>query len=386
MEHVFISYVGLQPSAVAVSLASWIKARSKPDKVIFFITDRVREIANRLTGWIDETYLIKCESILISRDPISTDGQHSLSETIQQVLNEYKLYQIVFNAEPGLNTHVAILSEALPENSIFLHAMVDKIHTFVMKNGQEQWEEIVNTDIGLDSLIKLYGVQYEKTGHSPDLIRKIFKNKMPQWIVQGLSIIGTQTQFDLAFEKSGFLYVLKVVDNNGLQQIRDLQRVHNDLPGLQPKICILSSDKSSLTRSRTAGFITINSNTNEGSNRLSKWINRQVPSPGSESYSEQTTMSKIFDAGIALNQNIKGRGGTDQNLAVCLGNDPSATLLSLYTHRPKQAFIFYDANTKTIVEMAHRLEKEICNLPIGTAKFFNTDIVGKNISTHRHQL
>jgi len=379
MEHVFISFVGLQPSAVAVSLASWIQARSKPDKVIFFITDRVREIANRLTGWIDEVYQIKCESILISRDPVPTDGQLSLSETIQQVLNEHKFYQIVFNAEPGLNTHVAILSEALPENSISLHGMVDKTHVCLVIDNSEHWEEIENVNIGLDSLLSLYNIQYEITGCSHKTIHEILKGKIPKKVIQGLNIKGTQIQFDLAFEKSGFLYVLKFIEGNDPQQIRDLQRVHNDLHGLQPRIAILSSDKSSLTRARTVGFIPINSNTSQGISRFTRWIDRQVPLPGSESYSEPTAMNKVFETGLTLDQHIKGKGGTGNNLTVCLGNDPSATLMSLCTHKPKQAIIFYDTNTKVIAEMAHRLSKEIHNISVGEAKFLKTDIIGKNI-------
>jgi hypothetical protein len=44
---------------------------------------------------------------------------------------------------------------------------------------------------------------------------------IPESVACGLRLNGIQIPFDLAFEKAGFLYVLKVVETNDSQMIRD---------------------------------------------------------------------------------------------------------------------------------------------------------------------
>ncbi|MFQ6044343.1 MAG: hypothetical protein ACE5PV_26110, partial [Candidatus Poribacteria bacterium] len=377
MSSTFISLVGYQPSAVAVPLASWIATKSKPSEVVLLATEKVESIADRLKIWIQESLQIPSVCIPISSNQVIQNEVSTVSWVVKEFLAKNPDRQIVFNAQPGLNAHVVILAQALPQDSIFLHSMVDKLYTCQIVQGQEQWREINHVDIGIKALLELYDIQFT-TGDFSDLIRKVFKGDIPPNVFCGLEFSGTQIRFDLAFEKAGFFYGLRVIEGkNSLQEIRDLRRIQNELRGLQPQIAVLSPKDSILARARKAKFLAINSRTKPGKRRFRKWIKRKVLPPGLE------TSSKILISQKRLRKVFSGKGGSGQPLAVCLGDDPSATLISLCTHKPKQAWVFYDSTTQLVMEVAYRLKDEIHNLPVGEVRFLKTDYLGRKISTAR---
>ena len=378
MSSTFISLVGYQPSAVAVPLASWIAAKSIPSEAVLLATEKVESTAERLKIWIQENFQIPCVCIPISSNQVLQGEEFVFSRMVKAFLNENPTQQIVFNAQPGLNAHVVIFAQALPEGAIFLHSMVDKLYTCQIVQGQEQWRKINHVDVGLKTLLDLYDIQFRTTGDFSDLIRKVFKEDIPPNVSRGLEFSGTQIGFDLAFEKAGFFFGLKAIwGEDYLQEIRDLRRIQNELRGLQPQIAVLSPKDSILARARKAKFLAINSWTKPGRRRLEKWIKRETPTPGLE------TSSKILLSQKPLQEVFSGRGGRRRPLAVCLGDDPSATLISLCTHKPKRAWVFYDSTTQLVMEVAHRLKDEINNLPVGEVKFLKTDYLGRKISTAR---
>ena len=374
MPSTFISLVGYQPSAVAVPLASWLAANPKPSEVVLLATEKVESTADRLKTWIQETYQIRCVGITISSNQVLQD--EVFSKAIKSFLKKSPDQPIIFNAQPGLNAHVVMFAQALPEGSIFLHPMVDKLYTCQITQGEERWSEINHVDLGLEALLELYKMQFSVTGDCGDLIGKVFNEDIPADVSLGLEFSGTELQFDLAFEKAGFFYGLKVVEGkNSLRQIRDLRRIQNELRGLQPQIAVLTPKDSILARARTAKFLAINSRTEPGRKRFRKWIKREVLPPGLE------TSSKIQLSQKPLQEVFSAKGGSEAPLAVCLGDDPSATLISLCTHKPKQAWLFYDSTTQLVMEVAHRLKDEIRNLPVGEVKFLKTNYLGRKIAT-----
>ena len=265
MSSTFISLVGFQPSAVAVPLASWIAAKPKPSEVVLLATEKVKSTADRLKIWIQENFQIPPVCIPISSNQVLQGEELVFSKTIKAFLDKEPNQQIIFNAQPGLNAHVVILSQALPESSIFLHSMVDKLYTYQTIEGQEKWKEISHVDIGLKSLLDLYDIQFRTTEDFSNLIRRVFTEDIPLNVSRGLEFSGTQIGFDLAFEKAGFFFGLKVIEGkNSLQQIRELQRVQNELRGLQPQIAVLTPQDTILARARRAKFLAINSRTGPG--------------------------------------------------------------------------------------------------------------------------
>ncbi|RME04641.1 MAG: hypothetical protein D6812_04085 [Deltaproteobacteria bacterium] len=74
-----------------------------------------------------------------------------------------------------------------------------------------------------------------------------------------------------------------------------------------------------------------------------------------------------------------GKRGGGKPLALCLGDDPSATLISLCTHQPRRAILFYDGYTPRIVEKAREIRKWAHRLPVGTIDFVATDHLGRGI-------
>jgi len=77
----------------------------------------------------------------------------------------------------------------------------------------------------------------------------------------------------------------------------------------------------------------------------------------------------------------EGHGGDGPPLLICLGNDPSATLTGLYSQRPRQACILYDAQTPYVVALAKRLSALGGELPVGTVQFVPTRLRGGSITT-----
>ena len=370
MSSVFISFVGLRPAAVAVPLVSWIKAKQNtPSHILLLATKRSEEIANRLCKWISQRYgPLNCKVIITTSTPVE-----AIKEWMEHTFFDGEGL-IIFNAVPGPNFLVALVSRMLSsKNSIFLYSMAEKLHIHTGRHGKEGWEEIELADIGLKSLLELCGVKFEE----------IERGELPVQVevgnLAGLKLFKDDNvyyKFELAFEKGGYLHVLSLVNQkNALQRIRDLQRVQNEFGGLQIRIAVLSSNKSVLDRAREAGFLAINSESKQGRNRLRKWINREIPPPGRQKSSRRRGEVRCQ----VRRDTLKGKGGSNSPLALCLGTDPSSTLVSLCTHRPMKAWIFYDAGTPTVVEVARRLAENIGDLPVGEAELIPTDHLGRGI-------
>lgn len=381
----FVSLVGLQPAAVAATLKSYLNVRArKVSRVVLLSTCGAETGANLLVAWVKKTYKIPCDLLPIS-DTLLQDGERQPpAKAIQDWMSNKPNQQIIFNAQPGFNTHVVSLARTLPENTIFLHPMFGKIYTRQLKDGQEAWEEINTVNFGFKSFLSLYGIESEQDREKiHPLIHQLAAPNFLTQVTCGLTLGEASIWFNLAYEKGGSLYVLKVVDGskkNMLQEMRDLIRISNALNELQPRIAVLTPHEHVLARARREKFIAINSQSPQGRNRLEQWMRQSVPPPGSQ-FEQPLQRIEPFSQTLEKPISVTGKGGDGPPLAVCLGNDPSATLVSLYTHKPRQVFLFYDINTPTVVKAAHRLIDRINQLPVGQVELHETDILGKGIAS-----
>lgn len=405
MSSTFISLVGYQPSAVATGLASWINAYPNSiSRVVLLTTEGVErdQVVVRLKEWMASTYRIQeIEAIPICNGLIAEGNRLPPAEAIQQWMerNSDSAKQIVFNAKPGLNAHVVTLAQALSEKALFLYPMVGKISTWEIRGGEEHWGEILPANLGLKALLKLYGVRFRITGQCSSLITQLVGVAPPGQVAQGLELTYAKVQLDLAFEKGGFLYVLKVIDyqkqkttadgqrtemadnKKNRQQVRELQRIHNqeELNKLQPQVAVLTPHQPVLDRAKEAKFLRINSKSNGGRDRLLKWMKGNVPGPGHQEGTRKKVKRSNQTPVPSVSKRVSGAGGSGPPLAVCLGNDPSSTLVSLCTHKPKQAWVFYDPDTPTVDDAARRLSDNISRFPVGQVEFIKTDMLGRGI-------
>ncbi|HID29982.1 MAG TPA: hypothetical protein EYP19_08255 [Desulfobacterales bacterium] len=385
MSPTFVSLVGLQPAAVAATLKGYLNVRvRKVSRVLLLSTLGAETGANLLVAWVKKTYKIPCDLLPIS-DTLLQDGERQPpAKVIQNWMSNNPNQQILFNAQPGFNTHVVSLARTLPEYTIFLHPMFGQIYIRQSKDGQDAWEEINTVNFGFKSLLSLYGIEFEQDGEKTDsLIHQLVEPNFLTHVTRGLKLGETSIWFDLAYENGGFLYVLKVVDGSReemLQEMRDLSRINNELNELQPRIAVLTPHEYVLARARRDKFIAINSRSLQGRERLEEWMRQSVPPPGSQ-FEQSPQLIDIPSTTVSEPISVTGKGGNGPPLVVCLGNDASVTLVSLYTHKPRHAFLFYDINTPTVVKAAHRLIDQINQIPVGRVALLGTDILGRGIAS-----
>jgi len=385
MSPTFVSLVGLQPAAVATTIKSYFNVRTRRCSRVVLLSTRGAETGtNLLVAWVKKTYKIPCDLLPIS-DTLLPDGKRQPPEkAIQDWMSNNSNQQIIFNAQPGFNTHVVSLARTLPEDTIFLHPMFGSIYIRQLKDGQEAWEKINTVNFGFQSLLSLYGIEFEQDiEETHDLIHRLVAPNVLTQVACGLKLGEASIWFDLAYEKGGFLYVLKVVDGSNedmLQEMRDLVRINNDLNQLQPRIAVLTPHQHVLARARREQFIAINSQSLQGHERLEQWMRQSVPPPGSQ-FEQSPQQIEPFSQTVPEPISVTGKGGSGTPLVVCLGNDPSATLISLYTHKPRHAFLFHDISTPTVVEAAQRLIDRIDKIPVGQVELHETDILGRGITS-----
>lgn len=378
---VFLSLVGHQSTAVIAPLAILRSQMQQIDQVTLLATRQVKAEAQRLAGWCDETFGIGCEVLDISGGWVDEGKAHAPQTVVKEWIRGIGSQQILFNAEPGLNFQVAAVARSLPDSTGFLYPMADSLWSCVWeKSGQESWQQWPLVDLGLDSVLKLYGVQRlgdQLSDQARELLGRLRKvcNPLPTSLIAGLRLQGDSSEvaFDLAFEGKGYLHGLISIEGDvALDAARAVQRITNEFRGLKPRIAVWTGNPAVANRLRRSGHHVIGSG-----KELCKWALGEAPKPGAHAplLSEQPNT----EARTLLLKQHKGRGGDGPRLVLCMGNDPSTTVLSLTTHRPERAIICYDRRTPFIVEAAWRLAQLAKDLPVGALEFYPTDHLGRGI-------
>lgn len=372
---IFVSFVGFQPAAIATALKGWGRAKGPPEKVIFLFTEATREITRRLASKLQEWNLYQ------QIKPIPVSETNHLAQEVAGAT------EIVFYADPGLKFQVVQAYFRYFNTATLLHADAEKLRMCRLEGGRERWEELESVDLGLEQLLALHEMMVVPGSSSlhptlqrcleeqhllplPPLIRK-----NPRFMMRdGWEI----APFALTYECRGWLYGLAVVDpttpEERLHQMRDLiSLAAKGLQGLQPRVAVLSPDEYALQRAREGRLLPIRCQTRDGKKRLEAWVAGNPPLPG------RVPLKTALPSGSFSLPSTQGQGGSGPPLVGCVGADPSATLLTLVTHRPKRALIFYDHQTLLIQEIAARLHQEMGSLPVGSVEFIPTDHLGRQV-------
>lgn len=384
---VFVSLVGKQPAAVAVPLAVGVRVGAI-EHVVLLATGQTQAEAQRLKEWCWRFHRLNCEILPISGSLAREGELLPPPECIRDWIARYANgRRIVYNAGPGLNFQVAAVAHVLPQNTRFLYPHADKLWSSIWENGQEVWENWSLADLGLDELLELCGFRMGMgpARSNPELDRILEQNgiQIPQHVVKNRSVEapGTQASFDLAFERHGEFHVLAVfsprwAQAEAVQRAREIQRIHHDLPGLRTRIAVWTVNPALKNRLRQSGHEVISSG-----RRLQAWLHKGAEKPGSRAptLSQHSDPQSILQR---LGKDHQGSGGqSDVALALCLGNDPSATLVSLFTHRPGRVLVIYDSTTPYVQEVACRLATHAARLPVGTLTFVSSNLLGRGVRT-----
>jgi hypothetical protein len=367
-----LSLVGFQPSATAAALKTWMRAKGRLDRVFLLATARVRQEgqAQRLKE-LCEKWGCPVDVLPIGDKLDPGQSPPSAPAVVRQVLaNLGQGSRVVFFGDPGPKFLVASVAQVLPPDTIFLHADTAHLHCGTFEDGQEHWERHELESLGMDNLLALYGLQgkTDATRVSQELRNYLNRHRLalPERIHPGFQFRGLNLPaLDLAFERGGWFFGLCWVDK--LEEVRAVERISHALQGLRPVLALVAKKKRILTHIQAARLHAISPTSGQA---LRDWIEGRVLPPG---YDLIPDAKKPFRS----LKSCQGCGGSGLPLVVWLGTDPSATLVSLYTHRPRQAWVLYDSQTPVAVEMLRRLREVSSRLPVGQLTFVASDFLGR---------
>lgn len=377
----FLSLVGFQPSAVAVALATWVKVYGAPEACLLLATAETTEIAKRLTRWAYERVKVRCRVESVSASLDARGNSPAADEVVARRLDGGHVNRVVFYADPGPKSVVVAVARRLPPPATIVHADDASLHVRDVEGDGERWATVPLQNLHLKALLSLYGLKPGRAGAAAELPRRIEQavreSPEPERFRRSLTIDGVDGPVaDLAWEARGRLYTLFVVEGtNGLERIREIERLPIALGGLRPRVAVWSRSPFTLHHAKAAGFLGLSAGTARANHTLRAWLCGVGPGPGHVVADEPVDSSSHVEP-------WHGKADADgPSLVVCLGADPAATLISLSTHRPRRAWVLYDARTPVVVYRARALRAELGRLPVAEVEFVPTDLYGRGIAT-----
>ena len=355
-----VTLVGRQPSAVAVNVATLLEHAGLKQVVLLPTQETYNQQTRRLMQFFKGSAPELSVRVL---GPIATSHLDNPSglplswELIQKWLDEHPDEEIVFfDATPGFNFEVALISYHLQGNPRLIPLYADHRRLFELE-GNRKW---LLENIGFKELLALYGLRPDKMPGESGLVSEV-------------TITGGIRPFhlNLAREYSGRLRGLVTIireftddmdENHRIKQevrrIESLSKAPGQLNHLLPVFRVVTNDFKVMNRARSFGITVESIGANEDINNKALELIRNWESthdraphwfkPG------QGEIPLDFKNGPVELENPAG-DWTGPNLLVSLGSDPSATLLSIFTHQPREAIILVDTSTTWVRTMAWRI-------------------------------
>lgn len=372
--------VGRQPSGPA-NLLNTLKSHSyMADHVYLFFTRNTQTESDKIAKYCQNNRCAgRVSEYLISDSLFSPSEQPSVTEIYQQ-LKILETDKQVLYADPGISSMAVALCQAMPlEQTLFLYQDVNALHAVQRKGNDEIWDSLPLSDLGINPLLKLYGLDTEKNVRLPipGLIYSTFK-KTEKKVTFGMKIKGVEPVIDVAYEKHGRLYTLCVVPESlkipqkRLLYIRSICGLLNkpELNGLIPIVAGYSHLRNE--RKHFQFFQCLDVKTKQ---MMEKWFSEFPSTPGTDRWFPANTNEPLESS---IQQKPEDSFLTDK-LVVSLGTNPASTLTALMTHRPKQAWIIVDTHTPAVISYAVRLKQIHAYLPVGELYFVNSDLMGRGI-------
>jgi hypothetical protein len=382
-DDIFLSLVGQQPSATAVLLKSWIAKNRAPAMIRLLATPAVQRngTASRLLTFCRKAASeADCEIVPIAPGLEDAPNPPSAVTWVRQFLHEQnQAGNVIFAADPGPNFLVAAVARLLPPRAILLHADSHSCWAYTRWEGDERRGTLPLEDLTWDTLLALYGLEAEQSQQElHPLLQKVFQqlkiripNTMHRAVVfRGLPDAESLPRLELTFEARGRLYGLCVAEGNDiLQQIRKIERIALSLKNLNPHISVYTPSPYQRRRIRAEGLEALTSRT------LREWVaSCQAVRPG-------RAVEPDTSWGDTLPRFFSGGGGEDTTpLLVWMGAEPSSTLTSIWTHRPKELVLLYDRITPVVVEKVKRLLECAKRIPVDNIHLWPSDYLGCIVS------
>ncbi len=408
MASLVVSLVGLQPAASAVALATWTAVGSPTDRVVLLATPQVDKQAARLRDWWKRSAGMEAEVLPVSAQLQAKDGLEPAHRVVEGLVARTPADQeIVFCGDPGLNFAVAAIARHLPSHATYLHTDDERLHCRRIEDGRETWAEHPLQDLGFAALLELHGLGFEAMARDdarlPVDVRemlRVVEEKVPELtrrLLFGVRFKGTDIpRADLAYEARGRLYLLFVLESDRspvvanimtrldsesgdpvkqalLQAVREVARIPQALNALRPRVTVWTTQRNIGDHARASGLEAFKAWA-KGRQSLGQWLRTLTAPPGYQ------LLGATEDTSTTIPSLQGSDGGSGPALVVCLGADPSATLTSLATHRPRRVWILYDQRTPVVRVRAGRLRGDLPTIGATAAEFVPTDLLGRGIT------
>lgn len=378
--------VGKQPAAVAVTVKTLLQ--QQPDqplrRVVLLATPQTQQEATRLQDYCTTLNPdLKIDQHIIALDPHRDPAPYRFAwEVIRDELATGELSTpVYYDTTPGLNYQVALISYHLRQEERLVPLYADYNHLYNLTTGQ-CWEL---ADLGLKTLLKLYNLRTRpEVTDAPGMVADLELDLSPRPSLQLLR----------ARERKGRLHGLVQVwrqeitadekavkrENHRLKmlcrRLAQLMETPSLLSFLRPIFTVWTNDHVSSNRCRAYGLTYIKGNQGPDCppEVIQTWLAAQQEPPGSRK--PGPAEQKVdFSYGPLK---VTGAGTwTGPNLIVALGDDPSATLAAIFTHRPRKLVILVDGQTDWVLAMAGRLQEQAAACGAAEIIFWPTTLRGQ---------
>lgn len=384
----FISLVGHSPAAVAIPVAAWLgRHPGTLTRGILLETEPIRRtgMGSRLSKWAQDSHGVALECVAIPPDPAE------LQEVVRTLLSEREwLGPVICNAAAGPNAHDQALAAAVNPETTFLYSSFREGLCAARYSPTETMQFSSLPDLGLDTLLSLWGQakRWTSTTEVPASTRRVlgWQDLIPlirAKVVWDLDLVieGKTHRLDAAYESQGELHGLflraqfewpKLKATTIERRIGAVRRRLAET-GLRFRPVVVTDWPLLAERIGAGGLSTVMPlGTRSGREALGRWLSpapRPQAAPGAPS-----------DHQLGSVTTIPGTGSGTGRLAVCLGNDPSSTLVALATHAPGEAWICYTPEVEAVrARLAAQITGGASGLAVHQVHWVRTDVYGRGI-------
>jgi hypothetical protein len=382
----FVSVIGLQPAATVTVLATLANQKAsslRPSRVVLVATAQVVKegILDRLEKALDKHWPPPEFVVLEARE---TSAQPAyMAHVTSAIANALGAgggphpSRWLVHIDPGPQHLVAAMVGLLKGDVSLLTTDMRRV-VVVPATGQAQ--ALRAADIGLETLLNLHDLPWRASGCVSQAWNDLSLPSPSHNQKLGLSFAieaASGTTFDVAYERTGHLFLLAALPAGSLHQVRALAALRAHLHRLRPTIGVVSSDRAVLDQARAMGIhgLVWPSRRSPGAIRsLECWLRGEVRSPGGTAVLRSDRDDAVDDSPL------QGAGGEGSPLVCWLGADPSATLVCLASHRPSRAWLLFDQTSAPVREAQRRLRAVATHLPCGSIRFLASDTLGSGVT------
>lgn len=381
---IYISPVGNQPMAVINPLLAIAEQAQAPRQIHLLRTQQAKSNFKHAVDFLKTRFGEGIVHYHEVSDALEPDGRRlPAQEVVRQIAAGLK-EPVFFNIAGGMNFQIAACVQNLDAQAcIFTYPDFRYIHVYEFKGGA-----LSHKRVGLPSpvdVMKIQGMACESGGRDTPNVRLLIdaamaKNlkKPPSSWLYNVKFGGIE--FDIAWNSGNTMNFLKVVTR--ALKFRDeenaavLDRARTgDL--YHRRIHILTQDVNLVERARWESF---------GKVEVYRYGNKgktKRPDPDSMG----TELLKAYGALPSAPApptvgeehevvNAPGRAGDGTTLAVFLGTTPTATVKSIWSHRPDTLLLLYTGGDTQVERLKAALLRHAGRLPVNRVIFKSVDFTG----------